>query len=313
MTSTERLLHEAIVVDPGDDTVWFALADHLEEEGEIARAELTRLSTRLRRVPDAAERPDWELRLRELVALGAQCCAPTVRISIGMELILIPPGSFLMGSQEEEDQRSEDEGPIHPVILTEGFFLGIYPVLQQEWEAVMEGNPSAFKGPDRPVECVSWGECIEFCQRLSSREGRRFRLPTEAEWEYACRAGTSTPYSFGNTISTDLANFDGTNGYAHAPRGVSRRETTSLGMFPANAFGLHDMHGNVWEWCADWYGTASADEEVDPVGPPDGDAHIIRGGSWYVHPRRCRSAYRDSAAVDFRRDDCGCRIVLCRE
>jgi eukaryotic-like serine/threonine-protein kinase len=302
-----RTLLEAVAADPGDPTVWLALADALEEHRETNRAELTRLSLRLRRLPDDPERPYIEGRLRELLALGARTCSPTVRLSIGMELILLAPGSFNLGSPEDEGQRSADEGPVQRVTITEAFFLGVYPVTQAEWDAVMEENPSTFRGPRRPVEGVSWGECVEFCARLSRLEGRRFRLPTETEWEYACRAGTSTPFYFGDTISTDLANFDGTNEHPYSNRGIYRRETTDVGEFPPNAFGLYDMHGNVWEWCSDWYRSNSTRATL---AEEDGTSHIIRGGSWFVPPRRCRSAYRDSAALDFRRDDNGCRVVM---
>jgi formylglycine-generating enzyme required for sulfatase activity len=146
-----------------------------------------------------------------------------------------------------------DEGPQHRVTI-QSFWMGKYPITQRQWQAVMGENPSYFKGDNRPVENVSWEDVVAFCQRLSEKTGKTYRLPSEAEWEYACRAGTTTPFYFGETITTDLVNYHGEYPYAAAPEGVYREETTEVGIFPPNAFGLYDMHGNVWEWCADpWH------------------------------------------------------------
>ncbi|MCH2049556.1 MAG: formylglycine-generating enzyme family protein, partial [Trichodesmium sp. ALOHA_ZT_67] len=208
------------------------------------------------------------------------------------------------------------ERPQHQVTVP-SFFMGKYPVTQGQWKAIatrtdikverdLDPEPSHFKEPyesidrwQRPVEQVNWNQAVEFCKRLSKLTGRKYRLPSEAEWEYACRAGTSTPFYFGETITPELANYDGNYTYGKGPKGENRGQTTPVGKFPPNAFGLYDMHGNVYEWCADdWY-----DNYVGA--PRDGSAWInsdtnsyiksikvCRGGSWYFYPRRCRSAYR---------------------
>jgi formylglycine-generating enzyme required for sulfatase activity len=194
------------------------------------------------------------------------------------ELVPIPGGPFLMGSPPGEGY--PDERPRRRVEVAP-FRLGRFPVTQAEWSAVMDENRSRFKGDRLPVENVSHAQALEYCQRLSERLGTTYRLPTEAEWEHACRAGTTTPFAVGSTISTDQANYCGEHAYAGGQRGVYRHTTTEVGSFPANAFGLHDMHGNVWEWCADpWQ--------------PDGDPAfgVVRGGSWHDPPDLCRSAAR---------------------
>ena len=173
--------------------------------------------------------------------------------NVSLEMVSIKGGTFLMGSPDTEKERTSSESPQHWVTL-QRFFLGKYPVTQAQWQAVMGNNPAYFKGNNRPVENVSWNDAIAFCQKLSQKTGRYYRLPSEAEWEYACRAGTTTPFYFGETITPDLANYDGNYTYASAPKGVYRQQTTDVGSFPPNAFGLYDMHGNVWEWCQDiWH------------------------------------------------------------
>jgi formylglycine-generating enzyme required for sulfatase activity len=177
-------------------------------------------------------------------------------------MVRIPAGRFLMGSPPEEAGRDSDEGPWHEVTL-EAFWLGETPITQAQWREVagwpkverdLAPDPSRFKGDDRPVEQVNWHEAIEFCRRLSARTGKNYTLPSEAQWEYACRAGTTTPFHFGDTISTELANYGGRQGYGDGPAGKYREQTTDVASFPANPWGLHDMHGNVWEWCLDdWH------------------------------------------------------------
>jgi formylglycine-generating enzyme required for sulfatase activity len=229
--------------------------------------------------------------------------------SLGMRFAWCPPGTFLMGSPPSEPERDDDEQQ-HRVTLSKGFWLGVTPVTQAQWQAVLGSNPSHFKGDDRPVEKVSWDDCQEFCKKLAERDGKRYRLPTEAEWEYACRAGTTTPFHFGATISTDQANYDGNYTYGKGKKGKYREETTPVGSFPANAWGLYDMHGNVLEWCQDWHGPYPSGDIKDPQGPNNGDARVLRGGSWYFLPRRCRSADRGGSAAASRIFVAGCRLVL---
>ena len=244
--------------------------------------------------------------------------------AIPLQMLLIPAGTFAMGSPEDEPERQEREGPQHEVTVP-SFFLGRYPITQAQWRAVaamrqvnLELNPapSRFKGDNLPVEQVSWYEAVEFCDRLSAHTDRPYRLPSEAEWEYACRAGTKTPFHFGKTLTTEVANYDsrprydgsatydGSLTYGNQASNDDRpRSTTPVDHFGiANAFGLCDMHGNVWEWCQDHYGN------YDQT-PTDGSAWITnkkeanrirRGGSWDDDPRHCRSAQRDYFTPDHR-------------
>jgi formylglycine-generating enzyme required for sulfatase activity len=220
---------------------------------------------------------------------------------VSLPLVRIPAGEFVMGSPPDEPERSNSEGPQHRVRLAE-FWMGQTPITQAQWRAVMDSNPSFFRDqPDsaqRPVEQVSWNDAMNFCQRLSQRTGRTYTLPSEAQWEYACRAGTTTAFAFGATLTRQLANYNGNVTYAKGPKGEYREQTTPVGLFPANAWGLQDMHGNVWEWCLDqWQGSYTG-------APTDGRAwllaegdqretpRLLRGGSWYVLPWYCRSATR---------------------
>jgi len=229
--------------------------------------------------------------------------------SIGMKFALIQPGEFLMGSPANEADRDTDETQ-HRVRLTKPFFMGTTEVTQGQWRAVMGNAPSHFKGDDLPVENVSWDEAVEFCRKLSAKEGKRYRLPTEAEWEYACRAGTKTPFHTGDTISTDQANYNGNYTYGSGRKGAYRETTTRVGSFAANAWGLYDMHGNVWEWCADWEGDYPAGESIDPKGPSEATGRVFRGGSWDRFPLLCRSALRNDRAPGFRINDIGFRVSL---
>ena len=219
-----------------------------------------------------------------------------------LRLIQIPAGDFLMGSPANEPERSDDEGPQHRVWLG-GFLLGQTPVTQAQWGVVahwpkleldLTPGPSGFKGARRPVERVSWEQAMEFCRRLSQRTGLPFTLPSEAQWEYACRAGTTTPFAFGDTITPELANYNGEFPYANGPKGKCRGETTDVASFPANGWGLHDMHGNVWEWCLDtWHGSyEGAPTDGSPWLTGTDSRKLLRGGSWVHGPRHCRSADR---------------------
>jgi formylglycine-generating enzyme required for sulfatase activity len=234
--------------------------------------------------------------------------------SIGMKFVWIPPGTFLMGSPKEEKERqlfNADETQ-HKVTLTKGFYMGVYAVTQEQYETVMGKNPSHFKGEKNlPVQTVSWNDCQEFVKKLREKDKKLYRLPTEAEWEYSCRAGTKTPFHFGETISTDQANYNGDFTYGDGKKGVYREKTTPVGSFPANAWGLHDMHGNVWEWCEDWHGDYPQKDVVDPQGPEKGQARVLRGGSWADNPRNCRSAHRSGREPGYRNVNVGCRLCFC--
>lgn len=244
---------------------------------------------------------------------------------VKLEIVLLPGGPFQMGSYDEE---YADEEPVHQVVVPP-FGIGKYEVTQAQWRAVMGGdNPSRFKGENLPhvttaplsgekgenlpVEKVSWEDATEFCRKLSSRTGKTYRLPTEAEWEYACRGGTTTVFAFGASLSSTQANFDGNYPYGGAAKGVYRQKTTPVGGFPPNKFGLYDMHGNVWEWCQDWYDKSyyRQSPENNPQGPTSGTYRVVRGGSWYDYGLHCRSSLRNGISPIVHYDNIGFRVVL---
>ncbi|MCC5638619.1 SUMF1/EgtB/PvdO family nonheme iron enzyme [Nostoc sp. CHAB 5844] len=250
-----------------------------------------------------------------------------------LEMVEIPGGKFLMGSPESEEGRYDSESPQHTVTV-QPFFMGKFPVTQAQWRAVagfdkvnidLNPDPSNFKGANRPVECVSWNDAVEFCARLSKKTGKIYRLPSEAEWEYACRAKTTTPFYCGETVTTDLANYRGTDweyqgktypgNYAQGPKGEYRQQTTDVGKFSANPFGLFDMCGNVWEWCQDeWhknYNNAPTDGSSWLV-DNDNPSRLLRGGSWGNYPWFCRSADRGRLARDNWFNYVGFRVVVVR-
>ncbi|TGN99955.1 sulfatase-modifying factor protein [Candidatus Thiomargarita nelsonii] len=229
-----------------------------------------------------------------------------------LESVSIPGGTFMMGSPETEKGRSDNENQ-HEVTISP-FYMAKYQVTQAQWQAVMGRNePSRFKGDNRPVEQVSWDEAVAFCKKLSTMTGKNYRLPTEAEWEYACRAGTTTPFYFGETITTDLVNYDGNYPYGDAPKGVYREKTTEVGSFPPNAFGIYDMHGNVWEWCADIYSSDyyKSSPPRNPTGPSTGRWYrVLRGGAWSHYARGARAAIRGyDPRAKWRHDYVGFRLV----
>nr|ADO19145.1 hypothetical protein Nfla_5604 [Nostoc flagelliforme str. Sunitezuoqi] len=246
---------------------------------------------------------------------------------VRLEMVSIPEGSFMMGAPRNEKDSSDSERPQHQVTV-QPFFMGKYTVTQAQWQAVaslpqvnreLSPDPSNFKGANRPVEQVSWYDAIEFCDRLSQHTGRFYSLPSEAEWEYACRAGTTTQFHFGETITSELANYDATKVYGAGVKGTYREETTPVGSFKvANAFGLYDMHGNVWEWCLDdWHGSYEGaptdgspwfDNKNDNFYHKQGRA-MLRGGSWGNNPQYCRSAFRYGSTRDVHIDAFGFRIV----
>jgi formylglycine-generating enzyme required for sulfatase activity len=223
--------------------------------------------------------------------------------SIGMKLVYIQPGEFQMGS----DDGQSNEKPIHTVKISKGFYIGIYEVTQEQYQKVMGTNPSYFKGSNLPVESVSWADAVEFCKKLSQTEGKTYRLPTEAEWEYACRAGTTTQFSFGDDKSQlgDYAWYDKNSGGKPHPVGTKK----------PNAWGLYDMHGNAWEWCLDWYAKDwySKGPEENPLNESYGDkwGRVVRGGFWFVNSGLCRVSHRDGYGPSSRGGDgVGFRVVL---
>jgi formylglycine-generating enzyme required for sulfatase activity len=250
--------------------------------------------------------------------------------STRLSLVSIMGGQFLFGAATEAPASRSGQTP-QALATVNSFAIGIYPVTQHQWQAVanlptvdisLPLNPSYFHGDELPVEQVSWYEAMEFCNRLSRHTGQRFRLPTEAEWEYACRAQTTTPFHFGATLTTDLANYDGTRPYRSEPPGRLLGRTTPVGSFHvANDFGLHDMHGNVMEWCSDegHYSLKKLQPGGSPIFQPhfDGNApavpalnqRVVRGGSWQSPPQDCRSAFRYPTSPNTRCKTIGFRVV----
>jgi formylglycine-generating enzyme required for sulfatase activity len=226
--------------------------------------------------------------------------------SIDMEFILIPAGSFTMGADKNFENAYDHETPQHLVSISQPFYLGTYEVTQEQWTAVMGNNPSEFKERNNPVENVSWDDIQIFIQRLNQKEGHaRYRLPTEAEWEYAARAGTTGAYSFGDDE-------DSLGRYAWY-RGNSDEKTHPVGQKQPNAWGLYDMHGNVCEWVQDWTGNYSSSSVADPRGPSSGLYRVGRGGSWDDPARRCRAAYRGHNPLGDRSASFGFRLALSPE
>ncbi|MEM1251682.1 MAG: SUMF1/EgtB/PvdO family nonheme iron enzyme [Cyanobacteria bacterium P01_H01_bin.21] len=281
--------------------------------------------------PFKTARVDEKGKIIETIEDKAEYFAEDLGNGLTLDMVRIPGGTFMMGAAEGEAGASKDEYPQHKVTLPE-FWMGKFAVTQEQWQAVagfdkiaqdLELDPANFKGAKRPVEQVNWQDAEEFCKRLSQKTGKEYTLPSEAQWEYACRAGTDTPFHFGSTITTDLANYQGTDwtyknktylgNYGNGPKGQYRQATTEVGSFAiTNAFGLYDMHGNVWEWCLDYwhdnYDGAPTDSSAWAV---DGDLsrRILRGGSWLVVPDGCRSAYRDRDLLDYRYYYIGFRVV----
>jgi formylglycine-generating enzyme required for sulfatase activity len=230
--------------------------------------------------------------------------------SITLEMIAIPQGMFMMGSRSGFG--FEDEHPQHNVRVP-AFLLGKYAITQEQWKVVMGRDlPYRSKGSRRPVDRVSWDNANKFCAKLSERTGRAYRLPSEAEWEYACRAGNASPFCYGESITTDLANYVGEHTYKSEPKGIYRHGTTESGSFPPNAFGVYDLHGNVWEWCADaWHDSYDgAPAESSAWEGQQGSTRVLRGGCWHDTPDLCRSASRLKQAPGEADDFFGFRAAL---
>ncbi|MCL5283058.1 MAG: formylglycine-generating enzyme family protein [Planctomycetes bacterium] len=232
---------------------------------------------------------------------------PTLTLDLGkqatMKLALIPAGKFLMGSLADEASRDEDEGPPREVVLSQSFYLGVHEVTQGQYEAIMGTNPSKFIDAAKPVESVSWEDAVEFCRRVSRRTHQSVALPTEAQWEYACRAGSKMRFGFGDDdrqLST----------YARYGQGAEAG-TVAVGSKKPSAWGLYDMHGNVWEWCADWYTSSYVNAATqDPTGPLSGQWRVLRGGSWVNTWDGCRCAARNKSAPDVRYNGLGFRVIV---
>ena len=230
---------------------------------------------------------------------------------VELDLVSIPGGTMMMG----DDRHHHDERPIHQVTIPP-FYLGKYPITQAQYRSVMGDERPSVNG-DYPIESVNWHDAIAFCEQLSHQTGDRYTLPSEAQWEYACRAGTTTAFHFGETITADLVNYNGDYPYGGAPQGENRAHATPVGSFPPNAFGLYDMHGNVWEWCLDEYQPSYQDAPTDGSSvaadsPPVGSKRVMRGGAWDYVARGCRSAVRCSLDAGIRIAGCGLRVVLVR-
>ncbi|MDD4889134.1 MAG: formylglycine-generating enzyme family protein [Phycisphaerae bacterium] len=220
-----------------------------------------------------------------------------------LRLVLVNPGKFMMGSPNTEAGRSDDEGPQHEVTISKGFYLGACEVTQEQYAVFSWPNPSKFVDATKPVDQVNSEDAAAYCAKASAKTGKKFRLPTEAEWEYACRAGSKTRFDFGD----DDASF-ADHGWSRAS---SENKSQQAGQKKPNAWGLYDMHGNVWEWCSDYHANYDAKAgSVDPKGPATGTSRVLRGGSWRTDPRLCRSAYRYINTPDFRSSEFGFRVVV---
>ena len=248
------------------------------------------------------------------------------QLSAPVGFVRINGGTFTMGSPASEPERAENEGPQHQVTLS-SFYMGKTEVTQKEYQEVMGTNPSFFIEDSLPVENVSWFDAAAYCNARSEKEGlapaytidgetvtwnrnaNGYRLPTEAEWEYACRAGTTTPFSTGNNLATGQANYDGNYPYNNNDEGEFREKTTPAGSFAPNPWGLYDMHGNVWEWCWDLYGDYSDEAQTDPAGAASGADRVGRGGSWFYVASHARSALRGSDNPSFGSNFVGFRLA----
>jgi uncharacterized protein (TIGR02996 family) len=331
----EEAFFQAIQEHPEDTALRLVFADWLEERGD-PRAELLRLLHLLTQAGEVRERPELEDRLRGLLASGVQAVGPYITNSIGMKLVLIPAGTFHMGSPETDKLAWPEEMPRHEVTIARPFCLGVHTVTRRQYQRFVEDmtrqaaaetddeggaardredqesfdrnswrKPGFAQTDAHPVVNVSAHDAEVFCKWLSMKEGQKYRLPTEAEWEYSCRAGTETRFHSGDDADSlaRVANFD--DAYPN---------TAPVGQFQPNGFGLYDMHGNVWEWCQDWYHPDDYrnSPKKDPQGPSRNVYRVLRGGSFIRGPAGCRSAYRFGAAYSSRACFIGFRVALVR-
>ncbi|WP_310484648.1 formylglycine-generating enzyme family protein [Chamaesiphon sp. VAR_48_metabat_403] len=241
---------------------------------------------------------------------SARCFSESLGAEISLDLVAIPGGTFIMG----DNRHHQDERPLHQVTLP-AFFIGKSPITVAQYRQIMGEDKGYGLGLDDPIEKISWHDALEFCTKLSHQTGRKYTLPSESQWEYACRAGTDTAFHFGDIITPDLVNYNGDYPYAGAPTGANRERATPVGSFPPNAFGLSDMHGNVWEWCMDTYQPSYQGAPTDgsawiDANATERDKRVMRGGAWDYVARGCRSAVRCSLAPDLRMNGCGLRVAL---
>jgi uncharacterized protein (TIGR02996 family) len=323
MNTLDALL-AGIVADPLEDARWLVLADWLEENDDVRRAELLRIHRRLLATccePAAyPERAAWQGRLVELTEQGVRPCVPQMTVTlpdqVNVTFSFIPPGEFLQGTDHEDANLWER--PAHRLTLARGFYLAIYPVTQAQWRAIMCTPPSEFTGDARPVENVSWLESQLFCEKMSGLTGAKIRLPKEWEWEYACRAGTTTDYYTGD--GRVAFEEDGSGSYTGDGLWTLRRagwfdnnaggETHPVGQLVPNGWGLYDMHGNVSEWCDNKLVVYPLTTAENPPTVQDGGNRADRGGSFRSSPRECRSVARYTAVPSTRVDGLGFRVVL---
>jgi uncharacterized protein (TIGR02996 family) len=305
MRDIETLL-AVLVAEPQDKLAWLALADALEENNRQSEGELTRLRQELLGLDSqTSSRKPLERRVQRLLLDGAKPVVPTCSVElsheVSMTFVFIPPGSFLMGSPETEKGRYSDEGPQHTVEFRKGLWMAQTPTTQQQYQALVGVNPSHYVGRLQPVESVTWFDVEKFANTLSEKIRRRVRMPSEAEWEYACRAGTQSAYNVGPKIS-----YLKKGGWFNANTGLS---TVDVGQLVPNAWGLYDMHGNVREWCLDIDHTYPRETRIDPIVLGSGE-RMMRGGSWYSSPRMCRSAFRFTMAPVSAGHGYGFRLVM---
>jgi formylglycine-generating enzyme required for sulfatase activity len=291
---------------------------------------LDSVTCRLRSLPPGTSAAEEHQRVLDLLQRGVPPCVPEMVNSIGMRFALIPPGRFLMGSPETAARRAENEKPQHEVTISKPFYLAVYPVTQKQWWAVMGNNPSCFcatgggkdmveglNTDDFPVEEVSWKEAAALLKKLAAlpeevKKVRHSRLPTEAEWEYACRGGL--PFSIfhsGNSLSSTQANVNDNFPHGNAAKGAHLARTCQVGCYPPNANGLYDLHGNVWEWCQDWYDGEydASSPQHDPAGPTKGPSRVLRGRSWNCKGSGCAASSRFSYQPGDRSSPLGFRLL----
>ncbi len=298
--------------ETADDVTPVSLADeHCANHKSLAQDALVETAPMYKpgSIPVPGMMPDCSSELTEKPDVPERVMSGSFEDELGLRFVFIEPGAYLMGSPASESGRNDDE-TLHEISLSQGFYLQVTPITQRQWEAVMGANPSSFISAeaDCPVESVSWYDCRQFIQRLNSMGSSTYRLPIEAEWEYACRAGSDCACSAGEVLELfcGLDHNLNTLGYYC---GNSGRKTQPVAQKSANAWGLYDMHGNVMEWCRDWYSGYAGGLQKDACGPNSGDSRVVRGGSWFSNAKNCRSASRFYWSPDRKSDFIGFRLV----